>query len=332
MTRSNTLLDATWALTERLGRSSSINLRASRRFDAVAISLLMAAVLAACGGGGGAAQATAAPAPVPAPAPIAPAPIQESTLAGTVAVVPTPVTVTAQFINPTQASQTVTLTAVTDSSGNFSISAPTAVIPRNSQVAAVVTADGYLPTIIIYSTNASGDLTAVSATNALGTQPVAGPITLAAMATGVFVFPGLDALNRLGDGNASGAVNSKLQLPSPPNGQPVITLASQRIGYADASKTQLQVSLLIRGLEVSGCSGSQATLRSFDASNAELTPQIRPLASSPDNGDFATQTFSFTLDSTALLGGTIQLEVRTGFCGVNDYDDAELVGATGTLN
>jgi hypothetical protein len=152
------------------------------------------------------------------------------------------------------------------------------------------------------------------------------------MATGVFVFAGLDVLHRLGDGNASGVVNSKLQLPAPPNDQPVITLASQRIGYADASKTQLQVSLLLRGLEVLDCPGSQATLRSFAASNAELTPQIRPLASSPDNGDFSPQTLSFTLDSTALLGGAIQLEVRTGFCAVNNYDDAELVGATGTLN
>jgi hypothetical protein len=331
MTRSNTLLHATLAFAERLGRSSSIGVYASRRFDAVAISLLMAAALTACGGGGAAMKSTAAPAPAPAPA--SPAPIQESTLAGTVTVVPTAVTVTVQLINPTQASQTITLTAATDSSGSFSISAPTAVIPKNSQVAAVVTADGYLPTTIIYSTNASGDLTALSATNALGTQPVAGPVTLAAMAPGVFVFAGLDVLNRMGDGNASGLVNSKLQLPAPPNDRPVITLASQRIGYADATKTQLQVNLLVRGLQAVECPFPKAILHSFDASKAELLPaQSRDLVSSPDSGDFSTQTFSFALDSTALLGGDIQLEIQTGDCGPNNYDDIELAGTMGTLN
>jgi hypothetical protein len=332
MTRSNTLPNTTLAFAERLGRSSSIGVPASRRFDAVAISLLLAAALAACGGGSVATKSTAAPAPVPAPAPIAPAPIQESTLAGTVVVVPTPVTVTVQVIDPTQASQTVTLTTATDSGGNFSISAPTAVIPKNSQVAAVVTADGYLPTIIIYSTNASGDLTAVSATNALGTQPVTGPVTLAAMATGVFVFAGLDVLHRLGDGNASGLVNSKLQLPAPPNDQPVITVESQRIPYA-GTKTQLQVNLLMRGLQAVECPAPKAILHSFDASKAELLPaQSRDLASSPENGDFSTQALSFTLDPNALLGGAIQLDILTGWCEVNNYDDIELVGTTGTLN
>ena len=298
-----------------------------------ALPLLMAAALTACGGGGGSERSTptAQPAAVTStdPAVAAPAPVRESTLAGTVAVVATPVTVTLQLTDPNQASQVITLAMTTDDKGNFSIAAPTDVIPKSSQVAALITAEGYMPTVVVYSTDEDGELIAVSTTNALGTLPVTGPITLDAVTPGATVFTGLDVLKRFGDGNASGPVNSKLQLPTPPSDQPVIMLASQRISYADATKSGLQVTLLIRGLEVAQCPGAQVTLRSFDLSNAELTPQIRALADSPVNGDFASQTFSFTLDSAALQGGTLQLEVRTGYCGIKNYDDSEIVGATG---
>ncbi len=303
----------------------------------VALPLLTAAALGACGGGGGgetpaaaAAQPAAAPAAAPDPVAAAPAPVRESILAGTVAVVATPVTVTLQLVDPSQASQVITLTTTTDDQGNFSITAPTDVIPKSSQVAALITADGYMPTVIVYATDADGDLTAVSTTNALGTLPVTGPILLDAAAPGVFVFTGLDVLKRFGDGNASGPVNSKLQLPTPPSDQPVIMLASQRIDYVDATKSGLHVSLLVRGLEVSECFGAQVTLRSFTASNVELASQSHALADSPVTGEFASQSFEFALDSAALSGGTLQLEVRTGRCDVNNYDDSEIVGTTGT--
>jgi hypothetical protein len=301
-----------------------------------ALSLLTAAALCACGGGGGSssetpAAAAAKPAAAGAPEPVAaaPAPVRESILTGTVAVVATPVTVTLQLVDPGQASQVITLTTTTDEQGNFSIAAPTAVIPKSSQVAALITADGYLPTVIVYASDESGNLSPVSTTDALGTSPVTGPITLDAAASGVFVFTGLDGLKRFGDGNATGPANSKLQLPTPPNDQPVITLASQRIEYADATKTGMQVSLLVRGLEVADCPGAQLTLRSFTVSNAELAAQSLALAASPVNGEFASQTFEFALDSAALSGGTLQLDIRTGYCGPKNYDDSEIVGATG---
>jgi hypothetical protein len=238
--------------------------------------------------------------------------------------------VTLQLVDPSQASQVITLTTTTDNQGNFSITAPTDVIPKSSQVAALVTADGYMPAVIVYASDESGNLSPVSMTDALGTSPITGPILLDAAAPGVFVFAGLDGLKRFGDGNASGPANSKLQLPTPPNDQPVITLASQRIDYADATKSGLHVSLLVRGLEVSECPGAQLTLRSFTASNVELAPQSLALANSPVNGEFASQSFEFALDSANLSGGTLQMEVRTGSCGVKNYDDSEIVGTTGT--
>lgn len=299
----------------------------SGRSGATLSSVLVCAMLAACGGGGGGGsdpgnQAAAAASPPTPP---------QSTLSGAITPVSSTATVTVQLLDSTQAGKTVTLSATPDASGAFTISAPTASLPKNSQVAVIVSAPGYLPTTIVYSTDAAGGATPVSATNALGTQAVTGPITLAQGAQGTFSFTGLDALYRLGDGNTSDTANSKLQLPAPPNTSPVISKASQRMAFADPGKNQLRVSLLARGLEVTSCPGAKATLRSFDATNVELAPLVQPMVDSPATGEFGTQTLTFTIDSAALIGGWIQLEVQTGQCTVVNYDDMEFVGTTGTL-
>ena len=290
-------------------------------------SLLLSALLAACGGGNSSSETKASPASV---APTIAVP--QSTLTGSVASIAVPVTVTVQLVDPDHADQSITLTTTALPDGSFSISAPTIVIPKNTQIAAVVTADGYLPTTIVYSTSAAGDLTATSVTNALGTLPIAGPVVLTPVAANTFAFPGLETLKRLGDGYAPGSVNSRLQLPPPPAGQPLVKLASQRVPYSNAAKTRLSVSLLARGLEVSACPGAQALLRVFDSAGAEMTPQAKPMFDTPTNGDFASQTFVFDLDPTAMLSGEYQLEISTAYCGSNDYDDMEFVGVTGTLN
>jgi hypothetical protein len=237
-----------------------------------------------------------------------------------------------QLLDSTQAGKTVTLSATPDASGAFTISAPTASLPKNSQVAVTVDAPGYLPTTIVYATDAAGTTTPLTATNALGTQAVAGPITLAPLAQGTFSFAGLDALHRLGDGNTHDVANSKLQLPAPPNASPVVMKSSLRMAFGDPGKKQLQVSLLVRGLEITSCPGAKVTLRSFDAAEVELAPLIQPMVDSPTTGEFGSQTLAFTVDSVGLSGGSIQLEVQTGQCAVGDYDDMEFVGTTGTLN
>ncbi len=235
-----------------------------------------------------------------------------------------------QLIDAANPGQSVVLSTTANDSGNYSISAPTSVIPTDSQIAAVITADGYMPTTVIYSTSASGALSPLVAVNGVGSQSASEPIVLAPIAAGVFVFPGLDILGRLGDGKAAGPVNSKFQLPAPPNDQPITMLASRRVVYMDGSKTQLHVSMLARGLQAQVCPGANLRLRAFNPSGVEFPAQEQPLASSPENGDFSTQTFLFTL-SPDLIGGELQLELRNGYCSVNDYDDVEVVGATGTL-
>jgi hypothetical protein len=304
--------------------------RSPNRRDATLAAVLVSALLAACGGGGGGGgepgnQPAAAPS-----APIAPTPPQ-STLSGSITPVASTATITVQLVDSANAGKTVTLTATPDANGAFTLAAPTSAIPKNSQVAVIVSASGYLPTTIVYSTDAAGTATPVSATNAFGTQTISGPITLAPLAQGTFSFAGLDLLYRLGDGNARDVANSKLQLPAPPNASPMIMKASQRIAYADSGKSQLQVNMLVRGLEVSVCPGAKATLRSYDAASVELAAQERPMADSPDSGEFGPQVLSFAIDSAALAGGSIQLEVRTGECAVGDHDDMEFVGTTGTL-
>lgn len=290
------------------------------------ISLLLSAILAACGGGNSS-ETKASPATVtPTIA------VPQSTLAGRVASIAVPVTVTVQLVDPDHADQSITLATTALLDGSFSISAPTIVIPKNTQIAAVVTADGYLPTTIVYSTSTSGDLTATSVTNALGTLPIAGPVVLTPVAENTFAFPGLETLKRLGDGYAPGSVNSRLQLPPPPAGQPLVKLASQRVPYSNAAKTRLSVSLLARGIEASACPGTQALLRVFDSAGTEMSSQSKPMFDTPTTGDFASQTFVFDLDAPAMLGGEYQVEISTAYCGGNDYDDMEFVGVTGTLN
>lgn len=288
-------------------------------------AVLICALLAGCGGGGGGGGNTGNH---PAAAPTPPAPPQ-STLGGNVAPTSSPVTVTVQLTDPTQPDKTVSHSATPDAAGAFTISAPTSSIPKNSQVAAIVSAPGYMPTTVIYSTDAAGTLTFKSATNVLGTQTTAGPITLARLTTGTFSFTGLDTLHRLGDGSAGGVTNSLLQLPPPPKTGPQAMKASDLITNLDPTKSQLEVSLLIRGLEVSICPGAKATLRSFDAARVELPVQDKPLVDSPASGDFGPQTHTFAINPAVLLSGSIQLEIRTGECG--DIDDMEFVGTTGTL-
>ncbi len=298
-------------------------------------ALLLTVALVGCGGGGSIDNHIAGPAPTPAAAPApapeaAPAPAaQTSSLTGQVVAVPTPVTVTLQLIDATNPSHSVVLSTTATDAGHFSISAPSAVIPKESQIAAAITADGYLPTTVIYSTDASGALTPVIAISASGDQLASEPIVLAPTEPGVFAFPGLDILGRLGDGVFSGLVNSKFQLPAPPMDQPVTMLSSQRVAYTDASKVQLQVSLLTRGLQASVCPGANLRLRSFNSASVESQPQEQPLTNSPENGDFSPQMFWFALDP-ALVGGKLQLELTTGDCGDN-FDDVEVVGAIGTL-
>ena len=300
-------------------------------------ALLIPILLAACGGAGGGSETpstsaaqTAAAAPAAAAASAASGP--QSTLSGKVAAVPVPVNVTVQLVDPNQADKSITLTTTAQSDGSFSLSAPTVVIPKNSQIAAVVTADGYLPTTIVYATSATGATTAVSVTNALGTLPIAGPVILTPVAAGTFAFPGLETLKRLGDGYAPGSVNSQLQLPPPPAGQPLVMLASQRVLHANASKTRLNVNLLVRGLEASACPGAQIVLRTFDSAGVEMPQQAKPMTDTPTTGDFASQSFAFDLNSAVLVGGEYLVQVSTAFCGNNDYDDMEFVGVTGTLN
>jgi hypothetical protein len=286
-------------------------------------AVLTCALLAACGGGGGGGDPGNKPAAAPTP--------PQSTLTGTIAPIASTATVTVQLVDSTQAGETARLTATPDANGAFTILAPTSAIPKNSQVAAIVSAPGYLPTTVIYATDAAGALTQKSVTNALGTQGGSGTIMLTPLLSGTFSFGGLDVLHRLGDGTASGLANSLLQLPPPSRTSPLTMKASERTSYLDPSMSQLQVSVLVRGLEESGCPGAKVTLRSFNAANAELAAQALPMVDSPSNGEFGIQTFAFPLDSAGLAGGSIQLEIRTGECW-GDVEDMEFVGATGKLN
>ena len=303
-------------------------------------ALLMLLALQGCGGGGGspepaqAAPAAAAPAPAPAPSAPAPAPVPQTVLSGQVVAVGVPVTVSVALVNPAAPTQTIKLTDTVDSSDKFSLSVPTAAIPKNAQVAIVITAAGHLPTTVIYSTSATGEPTPVSATNALGSIPATGAIVLAPINYNLFAFPGFEQLNRLGDGNISNTAsfNSKLQLPAPPNDKPVTTLASGHVPYPNTGKTQLTVQLQVRGLEPVDCPGSQAVLRNLANGGSELARQVQALGASPIDGSFGLQALVFTLDPLLLAGSDFVLEITTGFCAANDYDDMEFVNVTGTLN
>lgn len=294
-----------------------------------AAALVLCASIAACGGGGS--GGAAEPKATPAATPPAPPPAPQSTLSGKVTPVGTPVTVTVKLVDATQPAGVAVLTATTDADGNFALSAPTSAIPKDSQVAVVVSADGYLPSTLIYSTSTSGDATLQTATNAIGTVPAVPAVTLLKIATGTFSFTGLDQLQRLGDGSASGSINGQLQLPAPPADHPMVNAVSEPFLYNDAGKTTLEVSMLVRGLQASMCPGAAFTLRNIDAGGTEVAKQVLPLIDSPVDGSFLSQSATFIIDPSLVLGTRFVLEVSTGNCGT-EYDDMEFVGVTGTLN
>lgn len=324
---------------DRARSSSGVAWRSRAGLVSVAAALLLTVATAGCGGSGSSgvdsAPSGAAPAAPAAQAPVlAPPPAPKastSTLTGQVVVVPTPVTVTLQIVDADRPGQVVVLTTTVDNSGNYSILAPVSVIPTHSQIAAVISAEGYVPTTVIYATDANGAVTPLEAITVSGSQPASAPIVLVPATPSVFAFPGLDILGRMGDGNFSGTVNSKLQLPAPPRDQPVTILSSQRVAYQDGSKVLLQVRVLTRGLQATRCPGAKLVLLGFNPPSIDFQSQEQALESSPENGDFSIQTVSFAL-SPSWVGGDLQLEVHTGYCGLNDYDDIEVVGATGTMN
>lgn len=289
---------------------------------------MLCASIAACGGSGGS-GAAADPKATPAAAP--PAPVPQSALAGKVTPVATPITVTVTLTDATQQSGVVTLTATADADGNFTLSAPTSSIPKDSQVAVVVSADGYLPSTLIYSTSSTGEPTLQTATNSLGTTPATPEVSLVRIAQGTFSFTGLDQLRRLGDGSASGSINGQLQLPAPPADHPIVSATSMPFLFDDATKSRLQVSMLVRGLQAAMCPGAAWTLRNIDSVGNEVAKQVKPLVDSPADGAFESQSVEFSIDAALLLGTRFVLEVSTGYCG-SEYDDMEFVGVIGTLN
>ena len=213
-------------------------------------------------------------------------------------------------------------TTQTDTSGNFTLPVATSTINTGTAVVVTVAKDGFK---------------ACTGTLNLATSTVAGCETLAlALADEIHPAPADAILVRLGDGEAAGTVNSKLQI-APPFGLVKTIRLGWPVNFNLSAFQTLTLRMNIRAMESFGCLDKITVLQGGDATTATqvqvFSAATNTLADSDPLGGFSPYALAVPTAFLNATGGDLYVKLEAGLCTgapPNDpSDDYEFVGLYG---
>ncbi|KNZ31601.1 MAG: hypothetical protein AD742_16590 [Methylibium sp. NZG] len=271
-----------------------------------------ASLLVACGGGG-----TTSFVGVPA---------STSTISGTVGNASGAPVVGATVSATTTAGPPVTVQ--TDGGGNFSLQVPTASLNAGTVVVVTVSKDGHKSCTGIVD-SASGSVTGCT------TLPLAGLDEL-------HPAPADAGLVRLGDGETTGgAVNSKLQIPTP-NGLSKTIALTWPANFNLAAYQTFTVNVNMRGVQGAefGCANKVVVQQGASAATAVAVSTFSAangnLLDSDRLGAFSSYGLQLPTSLLSATGGNIFITLESGLCTLgtpsDPSDDFEFVGLFGKFS
>lgn len=275
---------------------SSVSFRQAQKH----LSVVLAAVLTACGGGGDSDNPTSSGELQP----LSGYAVLQGTLTDSTGAALSGATVSMPF----GAGQA--WAGNTDTQGRFAFQARASDYTSVSPVAMVIEKAGYRPSTVYFSSINAGNRYAVPA------SPATSPSALAA---GQFVPRDFAGLLHLGDASFSGAINSQLQTTT--RGRFADFLIKTWTVQDKAQYSYATVEFVGRGVQGLTCR-DQVGLASVGADIAAGIPRYLNPGSSDPNGGFSR--FSLRLNvSDFRVGDTVRLVAISGAC-ANDYDDFEI--------